>query len=150
MPGPAFCALDQAYGDWGKPPKVDEPPVIKPMEEQKPHQNMQQLEQNTKDFCPNCKNCLNANNMLQQRILNTTISPRPQWIPQNPYAYVPHDPYNRYWANFPMPSYREDFTQGIEHFGNISHSDMLNIVLIVLIALFFIQLAEMFCYYKQD
>jgi hypothetical protein len=121
-----------------------------------------------RSFCPNCKNCLNANNMVQQKIIDQTIWPRPSWIPQNPTAYETYDPYNRYWMNnyeqqAPGNNGREDF--GREDFGNFGREDfgnfgrenfgnanlfsnnrsdgLLQLILFVLVALFIIQLFEM-------
>lgn len=153
MPGPAFCALDQAYGDWGKKEENIQETSRESLEypeEYKKQEQVQEKENKFGDFCPNCKNCINANNILQQQILDSTISQRPQWVPQNPYAYIPHDPYNRYWSSYQPPNqgYREDFNGfgRTEYFGNNNNSDALYVLLIILIALFFIQLAEMFCY----
>ena len=63
-----------------------------------------------KTFCPNCQSCIDANDVLQQRIIETNIWPRPRWTPQYPNAYVPFDPFNRYWMNNVPMSQREEFS----------------------------------------
>jgi len=106
-----------------------------------------------KSFCPNCQSCLNANNMLQQRIVEVNTWPRPRWEPQSPNAYVPFDPFNRYWMNNVPPSHREDFGNIFENFGKggggngLSTANLLQIILFILIALFIIQLIE--CLYAR-
>lgn len=62
-----------------------------------------------RSFCPNCQSCLNANDVLQQRIIEVNTWPRPRWTPQYPNAYVPFDPFNRYWMNNVPESQREEF-----------------------------------------
>ncbi len=113
-----------------------------------------------RSFCPNCKNCLNKNDALQQQIINQNISPRPRWIPQYPNAYEVYDPYNRYWSSAQEQSNREYFGNYInqagaynnggahngviEYFSNGSKvENLLNLILFVLVALFLIQLIEM-------
>ena len=112
-----------------------------------------------RSFCPNCKNSLKANDILQQRIIEQNIWPRPRYVPQYPQAYVPYDPYNRYWAQNQPASQREDFGNGLgfgngfgnmfEGFGNAvgsnktSPENLLQILLLILIALFIIQLVEL-------
>ena len=154
-------------------------PSLKPIQKYKPSNNhfeKQESESDTvyipkddsiKSFCPNCQNCLKANNVLQQRIIEQTITPRPRWTPQEPHAYTQYDPYNRYWSqNVPqshIQSYnhgREDFnvfangyehfTNGIEYFGNkpnFSTEILLQVILFILVALFVIQLVE--CMYAK-
>jgi hypothetical protein len=112
-----------------------------------------------RSFCPNCQNCVKANDILQQRIIEVNTWPRPRWTPQYPQAYVPFDPYNRYWANTVPQSHigREDFANlfggTFEHFGqgsnngdgggmNMSTETLLQIILFILIALFIIQFFE--------
>jgi len=101
-----------------------------------------------RSFCPNCSSALKANDILQQRIIEQNIWPRPQWVPQYPQAWVPYDPYNRYWANTTPVSTREDFGN-IDFFGNMSSSPqtLLQIILFILVALFIIQLVE--CIYSK-
>ena len=106
-----------------------------------------ETKKNIKSFCPNCQNCLKANDVLQQRILEQTIYPRPAWIPQYPQAFVPYDPYNRYWTNVQPNIGREDFGNfdpfGTEYFGKKSNiKTILQVILVILIALFIIQLVD--------
>ena len=70
---------------------------------------------------PNCKNCLNANNNLQQQIIDQNIWPRPRWVPQNPTAYESYDPYNRYWMNNVPQDTREDFGNVYSRTDNLLH-----------------------------
>ncbi len=112
-----------------------------------------------RSFCPNCQSCLNANDVLQQKIIEQNIWPRPRWEPQYPTAYVPYDPFNRYWMNNVPQSHREDFGNvmngGIfENFGNskgngngMNTETLLQVILFILIALFIIQLIE--CLYMR-
>jgi hypothetical protein len=166
MPTPAFCALDEAYKDWTFGPGKKQF-----LSKSQPDQNSQQNNQkesaddlnfnsysgseaksDIRTFCPNCQNCLQANDVLQQRIIEQNIWPRPRWVPQYPNAYTSYDPFNRYWANNPNNSIgqnfdrREDFgnfQDAIEKFtsGNNTESILL-ITLFILIALFLIQLVE--------
>jgi len=123
-------------------------------------------------FCPNCQNCLNANDVLQQKIVEVNTWPRPRWTPQYPNAYVPFDPFNRYWMNNVPSSHIEEFGNVnmyggnmygggnmYEHFGqgqgkgsgnmsgNMSTETLLQVILFILIALFIIQLVE--CLYMR-
>lgn len=173
---PAFCALDEVYSDWSfKQPNANQPsqlnkqsqqisvqqnhPSLKPIQQQQQTNNhFEEQEQQedvyipknegVKSFCPNCSNCLNANNVLQQRIIEQNIWPRQRWTPQDPYAYAPYDPFNRYWMNNVPQSHREDFGNvGRENFGNLGTfktENLLQIILCILIALFLIQLLECF------
>ncbi len=107
-----------------------------------------------RSFCPNCQNCTQANDVLQQRIIEQNIWPRPRWTPQYPNAYVPYDPFNRYWMNNVPQSHREDFGNVFENFGkgsgngnNMSTETLLQVILFILIALFIIQLIE--CLYMR-
>ena len=160
---PAFCALDQAYGNWGKPKESKPEPPVKDNSQKTSLSALNVYNGNegmgdVRSFCPNCNNCLNANNMLQQKIIEQNIWPRPRWIPQSPHAYEPHDPYNRYWMDTYSPQRREEFHGGresfgsgkfgslfnIERFGNMNNSEgLLQLILFILIALFVIQLFEM-------
>ena len=105
-----------------------------------------------RSFCPNCNSCLKANDVLQQRIIEQNIYPRPQWVPQYPQAWVPYDPYNRYWANTTPVSSREDFGNGMGGMSmggmNTSPETLLQIILFILVALFIIQLVE--CIYTKS
>jgi hypothetical protein len=76
-----------------------------------------------------------------------------RWEPQYPQAYVPFDPYNRYWMNNVPQNHisgREDFgnifEQGLKG-GNMSTEILLQIILFILVALFIIQLIE--CLYMR-
>lgn len=134
----AYCNLEDAYGpDWGKQ-KQTKP--VKPVEKNVLNAvNGSETANDTRSFCPNCKNCLDKNNTLQQQIIDQNISPRPRWIPQYPSAYEIYDPYNRYWTNFQNQSTKE-------YFGSDKESkieNMLNFILFILVALFLIQLIEM-------
>lgn len=102
-----------------------------------------------RSFCPNCSNCINANDVLQQRIIEQNIWPRPRWTPQYPDAYGDYDPFNRYWMNNVPQSHREDFGNVFENFGNKKNSTetLLQVILFILIALFIIQLIE--CLYMR-
>ena len=148
---PAYCSLDEAYGNWNFKNN-----------QQKQQQNNQQNnnqqynrynmdnQQNKdkdkdKEFCPNCVNCLNANNVLQQRILEQTIWPRPRWIPQNPNAYEEYDPYNRYWSSNTQQSGREDFGSGHDYNYNVMYikpNTLLDIVSLVILTLLILQFIE--------
>lgn len=164
----AFCALEDAYGDWGKKPVKSKEDSAKNINTNKNNndkeivkkewENSYSGSENANDirsFCPNCQNCLNANNMLQQKIIEQNIWPRPRWIPQNPTAYEMHDPYNRYWMDHSQnQNHREDFGNinhsfgspfNLERFGNeVSRSEgLLQLILFVLVCLFIIQLFEM-------
>ncbi len=173
MPTPSFCALDEAYADWGfKKPNSKQQieqtnsqqshPSLKPIQKhQQTNNHFEEQEQDVyipkdngiKSFCPNCSNCINANNVLQQRIVETNTWPRPHWTPQNPHAYVPYDPFNRYWMNNVPQSHREDFGNGghgmfeINNGANMSTEMLLQVILFILIALFIIQLIE--CLYAR-
>jgi len=163
MPTIPFCSLDTAYGSWN---------FDKPKQNQKQSQNhsqpqlqpvIQEVKEekalgNINSFCPNCNSCLKANDVLQQRILETNISPLPQWIPQHPHAYIPFDPYNRYFMNNPL-SNREDF--GNYNPGNSSNSSnqssftftseiILQILLAILVILFICELVRCLINYKAD
>jgi hypothetical protein len=112
-----------------------------------------------RSFCPNCQNCVEANDVLQQRIIEQNIWPRPRWTPQFPNAYTAFDPFNRYWMNNVPQSHIEEFGNvmngGIfENFGKpngnvngINTETLLQIILFILIALFIIQLIE--CLYMR-
>lgn len=180
MPTPAFCALEDAYGSWGKAKNIDsssknginqtqgQQQQQGQHQQQQDHQHQQQGHQHQqqmhdsnpfvsnnqsfggdiRSFCPNCSNCLNANNILQQKIIDQNIWPRPRWIPQYPDAYENYDPYDRYWMN--------NNVSRVEHFGNTSIQgqdpnkveNLLQLILIVLIALFVLQAIDMILKYK--
>jgi hypothetical protein len=171
----AFCALEDVYSDWNfkKPEQI--PVVLQPNNEQN-HPSLKPLprQQNVgpfqkdmeeqddyipnnyglKSFCPNCNNCIRANDVLQQRIIEQNIWPRPRWTPQYPQAYVPFDPYNRYWMNNVPQNHtngREDFGNIFENFGTKSSKldteTLLQVILFILVALFVIQLVE--CLYMR-
>jgi hypothetical protein len=145
-------------------------PQLQPITQQEESQSFQSSDKQDdyrptgdglRSFCPNCNNCVKANDVLQQRIIEQNIWPRPRWEPQDPHAYVPFDPYNRYWSqNVPqshMSQYgREDFgNSGIfENFGKgngngngMNTETLLQIILFILVALFIIQLVE--CLYTR-
>ena len=172
MPTPAFCALEQAYGDWNfdKPKPTTQPaqqgrqghqgshPQLTPIQKKEEDINTHNMniysaaetQNDVRSFCPNCNSCLKANDVLQQRIIEQNIWPRPQWVPQYPQAFVPFDPYNRYWANNQPMSTREDFGNGVfEGFsqGKTSPESLLQILLLILVAFFIIQLVE--CIYSS-
>jgi hypothetical protein len=143
----AFCSLDEAYGDWNRKPQ--------PQPQPQPQQNQQRHEDNNvnikfentsndvRNFCPNCKSCLNANNELQQKIVNQTVWPRPRWTPQIPDAYAPFDPYNRYWTNVYSGNGREDFGNPNSN-GNVNVDMLLKVIIFVLSVLFTVQIIELF------
>lgn len=168
----AFCSLEDAYGDWNRPmsqlgggipnvrqtqqPEKPEKPVQ--TEQEKPNNStidtkFENMNGDIRNFCPNCKSCIKANDELQQKIINQVIWPRPRWIPQTPDAYVPYDPYNRYWTNmYPMGT-REDF--GSSHpysmyFQNDNVSFLLNVVIFILSVLLIIHIVEFFMKYKKE
>jgi hypothetical protein len=126
MPGPAFCPLDQAYADWEynptpymigyKPSKAESLP------------NQKQNNQASQVACPNCMSCLNANNILQQKILDQIIWPRPQYTASEETLY---DPYNR---NFSHYGAKEHFG-GRVHFGNMNLNSILLIVILVVLVI---------------
>jgi hypothetical protein len=95
-----------------------------------------------RSFCPNCASCKEANDVFQQKIINQTIWPRPQWIPQVPNAYMQHNPYDRYWSNVNQIDQREDFTNGI--FDKTDFTDvLLKIIILILLVFFTVQLADL-------
>ena len=154
MSTPAFCALDQAYGDWSfdKPKKpqtqksdIKNVPSTKETNNDLNVYDPSVVKNDIRSFCPNCNSCLKANDVLQQRIIEQNIWPRPVWVPQYPHAYVPYDPYQRYWANNAPMSQREDFGNSNEILKN--PNTLLQIILYILIALFVIQLIE--CMYNK-
>lgn len=172
----AYCNLEDAYGtSWG--PKNNKKstnseqnnqrsalPQLQPVKENTNANNDKnfnvvngsETSNDIRSFCPNCKNCLNKNDYLQQQIINQNISPRPRWIPQYPTAYEVYDPYNRYWASAQQQINKEyfDSQNGVEYFGNSQNGidyftqgskieNLLNLILFILVALFLIQLIEM-------
>ncbi len=178
----AFCALDEAYGQWGKKiRKANAQAANQTSKKTGPNNESGNQDQNNgsgsgsgstslsslnvyngsssndpRSFCPNCHNCLDANNRLQQSIIEQNIWPRPRWVPQNPQAYEAHDPYNRYWMDNWSPQRRENYGRenfgmpgslfNIERFGNLNLNNsegLLQLILFILIALFVIQLFEM-------
>lgn len=163
---------NQGHGDsqTGQYPQLH--PVQKPASQPAFQQSIQEDEDTSyvsnnnglRSFCPNCQNCVKANDVLQQRIIEQNIWPRPRWEPQYPHAYSAYDPFNRYWMNNVPQDHisgingREDFGNmggmgGVfEHFGqgktnNLSTETLLQIILFILIALFIIQLVE--CLYVR-
>ena len=102
-----------------------------------------------RSFCPNCASCKKANDVLQQKIINQTIWPRPQWIPQVPNAYIQHDPYNRYWANVNQIDQREDFGNNLFD-KNDSTDILLKVVIFMLLILFIVQLVDIIFKNKKD
>ncbi len=137
----AYCTLETAYGtDFGsknqsnqflmKRPQIDNTKEV-------PKQEVKEVQEvpSSKDFtCEHCNSCVQKNNQLQQRVVDQIISPRPQWYPQ-PEGYVHFDPFNRYWTNSYNPSSREDF-------GNTNSDKFFNIVIILLILVFLVQLVD--------
>jgi len=152
MPTPAFCSLDEVYGDWNVDKTKQQRqnqlvkqnhPSLNPVKKDEEQDVYIPKNEDLRSFCPNCKNCLNANDALQQKIIEQNIYPRPRWEPQYPNAYVPYDPYNRYWASNQPSNTREDFGNLFENFGKKTNSnDILQLLLFILIALFIIQLIE--------
>lgn len=159
MPTPAFCALDAAYGDWDNNKIKKQESIYQEVSggkiEKEPEYVTTKLEPSVREFCPNCNNCINANNRLQQDIIDQNNWPRPRWVPQQyPGPYVAFDPYNRYWASITGPPRREDFM----NFGNIfepfansgvkNNNDVfqgiLQLIMFILVALFILQLFELF------
>jgi len=175
MPGPAFCALEDVYSDWNfenTQKAKQNHPSLRPTQtgptqtetvgsainqnqlqdkldqQEQVQEERQEPSNGLRSFCPNCKSCLNANNMLQQRIVEVNTWPHPRWEPQYPNAYVPYDPFNRYWMNNVPPSHREDFGNVFENFGKSNNTEaLLQIILFILIALFIVQLVE--CLYMR-
>lgn len=154
----AYCNLEDAYGsNWGSN-KTNQGsrsalPQLQPVKQIADDKsalnavNGSETANDIRSFCPNCKNCLNKNDSLQQQIINQNISPRPRWIPQYPNAYEVYDPYNRYWSNAQEQSNREYFGNEagvVEYFNNGSKvENLLSLILFVLVSLFLIQLIEM-------
>ncbi len=146
MPTPPFCALNDAYADWG-------PKDIKPISQFNQNYNQTQeqkqlntppyqppLEKNISNFCPNCNNCLRANNLLQQRVLGQIMEPKPRWIPQYyPEPYEFYDPYNRYFRDFSQNSSKNRK----EHFTNDGQVYPYMVILFILVLMFIIQLVEL-------
>lgn len=171
MPTPSFCSLEDAYSDWNSNKTTvnqihnnfHNHPSLKPLPKEDSKQdtiqdNIQNNEYNEynselKNICPNCNNCLNKNNALQQKIIEQNIWPRPRWEPQYPNAYIPHDPFNRYWMNNVPQNNIEEFANIYENFNsgikynNSNTEALLQIILFILIALFIIQLIE--CLYAK-
>lgn len=164
MPTSPFCALDQAYGTWDNDEiknknrndrNVSQQPQPQPPPQPQPNQPSQSPKPpsdinvsydsggDIRSFCPNCKNCLNKNDSLQQKVIDQNIWPRVRWIPQDPQSYIPFDPYNRYWANTNQISGREDFGNS---YDTIKKSDiveiLLKITIFVVAVLFIILLAD--------
>jgi len=170
---PAYCSLEQAYGNWnyGNKQQPQQPQQQSRLNQQIPRQqennnnnvnnnnnnvnnNNNNVNNNNSDsnrfngFCPNCVNCLNANNILQQRILEQTIWPRPRWIPQYPDAYEQYDPYNRYWMNNSIQTGREEFGNGGDYghpnnyYTSIKPGTLLDIILLIIITLIILQFVE--------
>ena len=162
---PTYCTLADAYGpDWGK--GADTKPNSQV--EEKRVQQYQQAVQKAQTApqgqeidvkngnilqnnipCPSCQNCLNQNNQFQQKVVETAMRPLPRWIPQYPNIQA-FDPFNRYFApkeQFGNVNYNTfGFGNRIENFGNISTANATNLmqlVLYLLIALFIIQLFEL-------
>jgi hypothetical protein len=168
-----FCAIEDIYTDWNfeKPKQKQQQqqnhPSLKPILKQQSNGPFEKDQgsgdvyipsnNDIRSFCPNCQNCLNANDVLQQRIIEQNIWPRLRWEPQNPNAYVPFDPFNRYWMNNVPLSHREEFGNIFENFGQpkgitmpngaINTETLLQIILFILITLFVIQLVE--CLYMR-
>lgn len=169
MPTPAFCALNEVYADWNNDyngylgsqavynrttdykRNTSNSDIINNNTSNKEYSN-NNLEHGVtnnrssyessdiRSFCPNCTNCLNKNDQLQQQIIQQNVWPRPRWTPQSyPEPYSSFDPFNRYW-------YRENF-ENRENFGNnISDETLLQVVLFLLISLFIIQIIDMVRY----
>lgn len=155
----AFCSLEDAYGgNWTKPPnvsqnkeKITDKPVV--LEQNSNQETSETSGQNTnintnfdtnndiRSFCPNCESCKKSNDVLQQKIINQTIWPRPQWIPQVPNAYTQHDPYSRYWTNVNQIDQREDFSNNLFD-KNDSTDILLKVVIFMLLILFIVQLVD--------
>ena len=156
MPTPAYCALDQVYGDWNndeiknnqrissQPVEPTGPPV-KSVQTPKESINVNfDAGNDIRSFCPSCKNCLKANDALQQKIIDINTYPLPRWIPQNPQPYAPYDPYNRYWANNHSHNGREDFGNIFEHMGRNGNNIeiLLKITIFIMSVLFIILLVD--------
>ncbi len=141
----AFCSLEDAYGDWNRKPQQqnNQQQNNKQSDENNINVKFENMSNDIRNFCPNCKSCLNANNDLQQKIINQTIWPRPRWVPQTPDAYIPHDPYNRYWTNVYPLNGREDFGNGNGN-NNVNVDSLLRVILFVLSILFIVQIVEIF------
>lgn len=153
---PAFCALDEAYGQWNfktpnqtqkmslPTPRIGTKSQFQETDEESDFSNSRTngntVTNNIRTFCPNCKNCVNANDVLQQRVIEQTIYPRPRWEPQYPGAYTPYDPFNRYWANNIPQNYREDF--GNASINSVDILVLLQILIFILAALFIVQFVE--------
>jgi hypothetical protein len=144
----AFCSLEDAYGDWNRKPQQTQQQNENKNNENKNNENNSintKYENTTNDirnFCPNCKSCLKANDELQQKIINQIVWPRPRWTPQIPDAYVQHDPYNRYWTNAYSINGREDF--GNPNSTNVNVDMLLKVIIFVLSVLFVVQIIEIF------
>jgi hypothetical protein len=159
---PTYCTLADAYGpEWGK--GANTPP--NKQAEEKRVQQYQQVVQKAQTApqgeeidvkngnvlqnnipCPSCQNCLHQNNQFQQKVIDQAIRPLPRWIPQTPNIQA-WDPFTRYFApkeqfgNVPF-----GFGNRVEHFGNLNTANATNLmqlVLYLLIALFVIQLFEL-------
>jgi hypothetical protein len=130
MPTPAFCALSEAYGgDWNKKEAASPPKTPAPVVQNNVVSN------DVREVCPNCSGCLKENNKLQQKVVDQTIWPRPQWIPQDPQGYVPFDPYNRYWGIL-NNNRREEFG----NIGENSNSNALYFILFIILGISIIEL----------
>jgi hypothetical protein len=168
----AYCNLNDAYGDWdysNDPSSFFKKGARNQVQNQaRNHEESSSEEPNyplapitpaphvptANSVCPSCNTCLAANNKFQQQVLNQTIGPRPQWIPQNnyynnqydPVPYMTHDPFNRYWTQRDNWIQRENFGN-VEFLGspgsvNIDTKILIKILLVILITMFIVQLME--------
>lgn len=144
----AFCSLDQAYGNWNTNKQQSNQGNQHQQQQQKQQQKQQQQNQFKSEepfnqpgnFCPNCKNCLDKNNIFQQKVIEQNIWPRPRWIPESyPSPYESHDPYNRYWMNTFQPERRENFSNKICN----NSEGTIKLIMFILVSLFLIQFFEM-------
>lgn len=143
-----FCALDEAYGNWGKEIRKQNVDIVQKetienntttSNDQKTSLKDLNVYSDNRSFCPNCQNCIDANNIFQQKVIEQNIWPRPRWTPQIPTAYDSFDPYNRYWMNTNNVQEKEEFS----NINNNSSQGLLQLILFVLVALFIIQFIEM-------
>jgi hypothetical protein len=151
----AYCNLEQAYGEWDNEeiknknrnishnqqnPQQGPKPVQAP-EKQKSEENINvdfDKGNDIRTFCPNCKNCLDKNDALQQKVIDQVVWPKPRWQPQVPQSYAPFDPYNRYWAGVGTPNGREDFGNPYDTSRKNDNIEILLKITIFIVAVLFI------------
>ncbi len=153
----AYCNLNDIYGDtWNSSPDPNRRQLSTPtpLQQQVPRQQVPQQQKkdinvefepitDIKSFCPNCNDCLKRNDEFQQKVIDQTIWPRPQWVPQPPQAYDQFNPYNRYWTQTTGIQSREDFGNSNGSANNSYNIELLlKIIIFILTIMFMVQLVD--------